>query len=326
MGPTEAAFSIILLAVLVAALVIAPQNPARAATASNATTVNVSVLPIASVVITPINLTWPQLVPSNTNFTYNINIKNTGTVALSQFYMTPSTLSEETTNPTGQNNPGLYSSAGFISVRNTSNITTVTDLTGASPKAFHVGRIEWNLSANMSDEFLDLAASTLQEGGRFGHGWYNNATGNNNLWKVENGTGGWCNNTATTLAYIDDPENSSMQARNFVTLTVIESGSGITAVGANQYWSVHTIDSGVLAGYCVAVNASCDFIYLYKYDTVGPLNNRPLPACAARSYLKADPLNPGQEFTISVYASMPSGVPAGQTKISRLTITATAAM
>jgi len=131
---------------------ILPQEAMAVSYPYNATTVNVSVLPIASLVITPINLTWPILVPGNTNLTYNLVIKNTGTTQLSSFYMTPSTLWDEATNPINQNNPGLFASAGFIFVRNASNVTGGgSGISGAAPKAFHVGRIEWNITNIMVD-------------------------------------------------------------------------------------------------------------------------------------------------------------------------------
>ena len=302
---------------------------ASADTTANATTVNVSVLSISSLTITPINLTWPILVPGNTNFTYNIIVKNTGTVQLSKFYMTPSTLWDEPGNPLNQNDPHLFASSGFIFVRNASNLTGGgSGITGAAPKAFHVGRIEWNLTDIMVDEVLSLGAGITNSPGvaaphntKFGHGWYRNATGNELLWKVENGTRGWCNNSDTILAIKDDPENTSSQSRDFSLGVVLTPGSGLTFDAANRNWSIWSVNSGELDGYCIAVNASCDFIYLYKYDMAG-MGWDAFPTCSQQAYLRSDILNPGEEFTMSLDAAMPKGVPAGYTAISRLTITA----
>ncbi len=286
-----AAFAI--LAILIAA-------PANAATNSTTVTVAVNISQVGSIVVQPNSLTWTGVNPGSDTATQNLIIKNTGSMNLSLIHMNTSTVGDEFENPLQLANPANYSSAGLVFVKNSTDTTYR-----------HAGRLEWNLSTVLTGEVLNLAGATLN----YSHGWYRNSSGNEYLWKLENGTAGFCNNKSSTVFDILlQPENATALRRDFSTYT----SATCTSSSDNANWAVFTCSNGPLAGQCIATPKDCSKIFIYKYNLAADY-----PTCSNNGYLRNGNLIPGDETSMSVFASIPKGMPAGDTKTGTLTIIAT---
>ena len=286
----------ILFGILCMAVILIPNT--FAATTQDTVTVDINIASVGAIVVNPTAITWASVNPGANGATNNLIIKNTGSMNLSNIYLDTSTITDESTNPLQTANPAAYSAAGLIFVKNTTDSTY-----------YHAGRLEWNLSSVLTAETLDLDAGTTT----FGHGWYRNSTGNEYLWKVENGTNAECNSTGTTFNIKTNPENATDLNRDL--------SSGLSTCGSittGAGWGVFSCTDGPLNGYCVATANTCDKIHVYKYNYASTF-----PACGNRAYLRSTTLIPGTEDSISVYASVPNGIPAGATTQGTLTIVAT---
>lgn len=87
-------------------------------------------------------------------------------------------------------------------------------------------------------------------------------------------------------------------------------------VTAGSDWGVFSCTDGPLSGYCVATPTTCDKVYIYKYSK----SLSDYPSCANADYLNSGVIVPGDEAGLSLFASIPKGMPAGQTKTGILTI------
>ncbi|MBW6461432.1 MAG: hypothetical protein K0B07_00060 [DPANN group archaeon] len=260
-------------------------------------TVNINISAVGTIVVSPNVINWTLLQPGSNGASEYIIIKNTGSVNVSGIYMTTDTITVESTNPLPTADVTAYSAAGLIFVKNS------TDSAHS-----HAGRLEWNLSSILTGEELNINENT----NAFAHGWYRNSTGNEYLWKVENGTDGVCNNTGTIFQISSIPENDTTLNRD---ITV--GASTCTTVTPGTTWGTFTCSTGPLVGYCIATANTCDKIYLYKYDM-----SSQFPNCDNSGSLITDNLIPGSEDAISIYASVPNGIPYGDTTSGTLTIVA----
>ncbi len=282
------------LAILILALIMSPMT--FAADASDSLTVNITINSVGAIVVLPNSFSW-SLDPGEDSATSNIIIKNTGSENLSSIYLDTSTDADESTNPLPTGVPGSYSAAGMIFARNSTNATY-----------YHAGRLEWNLSSILAGETLNLAAATET----FGHGWYRNASGNEYLWKVENGSDGYCNNSGTTFTIKTAPENGTSLNRD------LSAGPSTCTYAGEGTWASFACTDGPLVDYCVATASTCDKIYIYKYNY-----NSTYPACGNRAYVRETDLVPGAEDYMIIHASVPYGIPAGETAQGTLTLMAT---
>lgn len=283
------------LAILILALMNGPTI--FAAETNDTVTVNVNISTVATIVVSPNAISWAGVNPGANTGTTNIIIKNTGSVNVTDIYMTTSAITDESTNPLPTADPSAYSAASLIFVKNSTEAAHS-----------HAGRLEWNLSSVLTDETLGITAGTTA----FAHGWYRNSSGNEYLWKVENGTDGLCNNSGAVFEIQQDPENDTSLSRD---ITANPSTCSAVTTGA---WGVFTCSDGPLEGYCVAAANTCNKIYIYKNDY-----STTFPTCNNREYLLDGDLIPGAEDSISVFASVPNGIPAGDTTAGTLTIVAT---
>lgn len=291
-----AAFAI--LAILIAAPFV--NVVVDAATNSSTVTVNINISQVGSIVVQPNSISWTGVNPGSDTATQNLIIKNTGSMNLSLIYMNTSTVGDEGANPLQFANPGNYSAAGLIFVKNISDTTYR-----------HAGRLEWNLSTVLVGETLSLSAETVNSS----HGWYRNASGNEFLWKLENGTAGFCNNkTGTTFTIMAQPENATALRRNFASNPT----ASCSSTSDNSNWAVFTCSDGPLMGQCIATPKDCSKVFIYKYNYAADY-----PTCSNNGYLRNGNLIPGDETSMSVFASIPKGIPAGDTKTGTLTIIAT---
>ena len=257
-------------------------------------TVNVNINATAIISVLPTNISWSQLPVGADGQVYNVTIKNSGSVNVTNLYVIVNTISIETENPLLSGNASYYAASGLIKIRNETESEMFYDL----------GRLEWNLSEILTNENLDLSAGVTN----FGHGWYRNSTGNEYLWKVENGSNGWCNTTDTVFKIKMDPENATQESRDLSFGTKTDSSP--TASGN---WSFHSLNaSEPLPNYCVAVHYTCEKIYLYKYDKSSPFDT-----CSNSAYLTTEELAPGEKWDkLRVKPSIPQGFPGGDTSTS----------
>jgi len=232
----------LILAIIVLALIM---SPVTFADADTNLTVNITVNSVGAIVVFPNAFTW-SLDPGADSGTANVIIKNTGSANLTNIYLDTSTDADESTNPLPTGLASAYSAAGLIFVKNSTNDTY-----------YHAGRLEWNISSILAGEVLDLSSAT----DTFGHGWYRNASGNEYLWKVENGTDGYCNNTGATFKIMTVPENTTDLNRD------LSSGDTTTCGSVTQgTWGSFACDDGPLVGHCIATASTCDKIYIYKFN------------------------------------------------------------
>ncbi|MBI4020206.1 MAG: hypothetical protein HY367_02655 [Candidatus Aenigmarchaeota archaeon] len=265
---------------------------------SDFVSINVTISAVSEITVSPDTLTFAGVSPGANSATSVVSIKNTGSNNVTNIYVNTTTMQNESTNPLAAGSPSFFASTGFVMIRNTTNQTY-----------YHAGRREWNLTAVLAGEVLNLAAAT---GVNWSRGYYRNSTGNDFLWKVENGTLGVCNNTATVFTIKTSPENSSSQNRDFSSGTVSPS-----ATAASFDWTTFSPTSGPLSYMCVAVHRSCTNIFIYKYDP------NTFPACDNDAYLRDSALVPGAETSATVMASVPEGIPAGDTAVGYMTFIGT---
>lgn len=258
--------------------------------------VNVSVNATAEIVVSPINFTWANLNPGETDgTTHDFTIKNTGSYNVSKIRVSVNTPTVESTNPLPTGDAVKYAASGFLHIQ---NYTTTTPF-------YIAGRLEWNLSEKLADENWDLTDIT-----KFGHGWYRNRT-ETFLWIVKNGSTGFCNSTTATFKIMNEPENATHENRDLVSGPT----TSCNPTWNDDEWGIGSCSGGPLNNYCVAAHVNCTKIYIYKYDT-------DFGTCTNGAYWREDILVPGTSTKGKVYASIPWGVPNGNTTDSVMTFTA----
>ena len=216
-------------------------------------------------------------------------------------------------NPVASGQITDYAAGGFVLFRNETE----------SLRYFHAGRLEWNLTEVMAGENLDLTAGVVN----FSHGWYRLASGNEFLWKVENGTcgvdagltAGICNCTDANLIISQLPENSSGSSRDLSANTA----TAPTPNAVNFNWSLfhyNASQGGPLQDHCVAVSWDCTKIFIYKYDKTGA-GSSGFGDCMEAEYIAEEKLEPGERLDrMKVKPSVPYGTPAGDAKTTTLAI------
>ncbi len=269
-------------------------------------TVTVSVTASSEITVLPASVAFGSLGVRADSSTTGIDIKNTGSNAITNLY---ANVSRESSNPLGTDVASNYNAGSVVMIRNSSNATF-----------YHAGRTEWNLTTDLNGETLSLGTGVT----KFGRGWYRNKTGDY-LWKVENGTStnGACNATGATFTIKNTAESNSPSgsaggpgstARDF---SAGASNVAGTAGTVGNPWMTFTVASAPLANYCVAVNNDCTRVVFYKYDRVT------FPSCANAYYLRTASLAPGEIESATVIASMPAGIPDGALTSGTLTFVGT---
>jgi len=240
--------------------------------ASNDTvSINVSITQFTQISVLPDSITFADLLPGGESNYVNVSVKNIGSTNVTAIYVYTSSIADEIISPLGSGNATAYASTGFILIKNST-------LSNHS----HAGRLEWNLSSVLQNE------GTTQ----FIHGFYRNATYGDYLFKVENGTEGFCNNSGAAMEIINTAENGSAQHRDFST----ESTTADNTVDAsNVYWG----------------------IFSFKYD-----QRSNFTGCDIDGSFDTTTLTPSNEVNGTIYASIPQGTPQGQAIIGTLTINA----
>jgi hypothetical protein len=276
---------------------VMPLAPAIAAETSANITVNVTVAPVAEITVVPYYLNWTNIYPGYAGAVQAVDVKNTGSLNVSNIYIYASTLDDETTRPYGTGDPSKYSAAGVIVVKGGSDNV---------PK--FIGRIEWNWTDAISAADFSYVTNVKA------WGFYKN-TSFEYVWAVgADPTTNRCNDTGAIFAISDIPDDGTTVART-PTTTGISRSDGDANFG---YFSISGRAAFGNEDVCVAVASDCSKIYIYRYD------KRPgFGSCGNSAYLATSTLVPGDIYRITyISAYVPKGIPAGQLKLGTLTVVA----
>ncbi|MBU0953757.1 MAG: hypothetical protein KKA90_05080 [Nanoarchaeota archaeon] len=271
----------------------------QGATTTDSATVTLSISTSLAISVNPATLAFGNVSPGGESpGQLQLIIKNTGSNNISFVFITSGSYYGTSKNPLPGGDPNLYNASSFVFLRNSTNATF-----------FHAGRVEWNLSDIPGNATMNTTAGTEEQI----VGWYRNNTGWY-LFRVDNGSTGWCNASTIHMVISEVEENSTSMYRdlsvaaNVVTGTIESNNSVLTAV---------TFASGPLNDNCVYIDKDCKNIFITKYDL-----NSSYPACSVESGIRSSNFAPGDEETVTTFASVPEGVPAGVAGTGTLTITA----
>jgi len=259
-------------------------------------TVDVSVQSVAQLSVIPTILQWTNINPGQAGTVQSLNIKNTGSVNLTNIYAYVDTLTDETSRPYGTDNPANYAAGGVIVLRNETDT-----------QYFFAGRIEWNWTEDVGNKDLSAITSPVA------WGFFKN-TSYEYFWALGNGTGGFCNNTGAEFGISDYPDNGTV-------ITRTPDDSSIT-LQTTMDWGLFSINrvGSPLYGSCVAAYYDCSKIYIYAYDKRSSPN---FGSCSNSRYIQAPNLVPGETHTLTLNVFVPSGIPAGNLNTATLTVVAT---
>ena len=269
--------------------------------ATDTITINVTIEEYAAISVSPDSMNFTGN-PGVINNSINFSVTNIGSANVTNMFVYTSTITDEAINPLPSGTAESYASTGFIFISN-----------DTEDAPYIAGRLEWNLTSILQGEVLDLDAGTVN----YSHGYYRNATFGDYLWKLENGTNGFCNDTGANFTIITTAENGTDEHRDFSTETIVSA----TADANTANWSIFSFTSGPLANHCVAGYVDCTKVYIYKYDQRTTPDD--FTGCGQVSnFDNTNPIVPGAEISGKMFASIPSGTPEGQAIIGTITFSA----
>lgn len=260
-------------------------------------TVIVNISQVSQIEVLPTLLNWTGCTPGADCGNKTLDVKNIGSINLTDVWAQVNTTEVESTNPLGSGSASSYSAGGLMAMTNDTELTW-----------YFVGRLEWNISYTPTFYSPPSGAAATNRS----WGWFRN-TSYNYLWELYNGTptpDTNCSSANTVIKIELDADAGTSDTRN-------PSESGTFTAGTGE-WGVATFSNGPWTDYCVATYYDCTKIYIYKYDF-----GSQFPDCGAdRIYLTAN-LVPGDVVVYHVRAWVPEGIPAGDTTGDTLTISAT---
>ena len=277
---------------LVAALVMFPR--ATLGFASDNTTISVIIQQLTEITVDPPSLSF-STPPCRQAGQKLLDIRNTGSVNVSQIHAYVSTLDNETYRPYGMDNGTAYASTGLLVVQNETNSTI-----------YWAGRLEWNWTEDISNKDMSNMGNgcTVAGGGNCSWGFVRNSS-YEYMWAVSNGTGGYCNTTGTELGLEPDEDNGTAASRT-PEITSITRNSGDSGY---SYFSVDRVGH-LLEDHCVAVDWNCSKIYIYKYDkrTAAGTN---FNSCTNSRFVQIGNMPPNDVHTLTLDVYAPCGIPDG---------------
>jgi hypothetical protein len=258
-------------------------------------TIYVNVSTTAAISVQPTVLSWLLIAPGNNGTDQTLTITNTGGTAFSTgVYASVNSFAKETSNPLGSTNPTSYASAGFLVLKNATDTTY-----------YFVNRMEWNDST---------ITDSVQNKDTYGISWgFLRNMSQNFLWEISKDNASLClNGSASNTMHLHIKTVADTGSNRDITDSI-----AIDTFSANTTeWSVWTFSDGPLQNYCAAIARNCQRFMLYRWD-----KNGTLPSCTNTRYLNAT-LNPSSQLLVTANVWVPSGIPAGDTLNSTLTITA----
>lgn len=283
----------------------------------NDTVVNVTVEEQVEVTVRPDMFNFTDMDLETTDFEdtadNQLDIENTGSVNVTDVYAHVNTFDSEYENPLGSGSADSYAAGGFVWIKNsTSNF-------------YHAGTQMWNITERAGGQPSGIEEEPTDT---VSYGYYRNATGDY-LWALTTDYGSeetdpegpLCNDEATdvTLEIMDNPDTGDN--RNFDEETsVYNLHNGVQ----DGDWSQNQADDGPLEGHYVAAYEDCERLYVNRFDSsdMFPMTG------GEDQYLvggEDDGLAPGDTYTARLGAAIPSGIPAGVTNSTTLTVHASSA-
>lgn len=278
---------------------------------SSTTNVTLEISEQTIVSVEPASYNFSGMTLGSTNFSdvpaLQLIIRNDGSSNITNIYAHPDTLESEQNNPLGSGQAQEYASGRFLWIQN--------DTSGW----YHASGLTWNRTEDAGGTPSGLAGEN--ENG-ISYGFYRNATGDY-LWELSaNGTSGghngYCNTSsagpweAPVLTIKNEKDDGSNRNLGSNTATYTLSTN-------NSNWAESKVSGGPLDDHYVASYRDCSKIYVYRFDS-----DTGFPTSGKDKYLlnSDNKLTPGDEFNGRVGAAVPTGVPAGKTNQTILTITA----
>ena len=270
--------------------------------ASDNSTITVNVGQLTEITVLPTSLSWSGVAPGQHGSVQYLDIRNTGSVNVSQVFAYVSTLDNETYRPYGTDNITAYAATGVIMIRNETNASI-----------YYAGRMEWNWTEDITYKNLGQLGSGACTNTNTNCSWgFVRNTSFEYMWAISNGTSadesGLCNYTSTQLALESDADTGASDSSTRTPTT-----DGISNDGADLSYSYFRITRAahLLEDSCVAVAKNCDYIYLYKYDRRNNAQTTDFDTCTNSRYLQLGNMMPKDEHTITLNAYVPSGIPDG---------------
>jgi hypothetical protein len=241
----------------------------------------------------PETLNWTGVSTGQAGGLRQLNIKNAGSINVSQIYAYIDTLESEPSRPYGSADPTEFSAGGTIALENETD-----------SQYYFAGRIEWNWTQDIPNN--DWSAVTTP----VAWGYFRN-TSNDYVWVLGNGTDN-CSSSDAEFAIEYDVDLGT-------TATRLPIATGINNDGGDGNWSFFSVsDAGSpLNTYCVAAYYDCTKIYIYHYDK---RTSPSFTTCANSGYLQEASLTPGYTIILDVDAWVPNGYPAGDLNTTVLTV------
>jgi hypothetical protein len=266
-----------------------------ASAVSSSSTVNVTIGSTTQITVAPSVLNFTNLNPGTASATQSLNIKNTGSVNVTNIYASVTTIQDEPRRPYGSGTPLNWSSGGLVVLKNSTDTS------------YHfAGRLEWNLTSDPGNENPTGFTSLVSRG-------FLRNTSYEYFWVMGNGTGYdtqvYCNNTGAQFGI-------STLADNGTVLTRSPAAAAMASSDANYGYFPQS--SGPLSGNCIAASSDCTKIYIYYYDKSAGIGS-----CTNAQYLQTFGLAPGDVHVLTLAAYVPYGIPAGSLNTTTFTVTAT---
>jgi hypothetical protein len=261
------------------------------ADATGNVTIDVNVTQTASITVWPDTLNWTSVNAGGVGGVQYVNVKNTGSLNVSQIYAYVDTLSSEPVRPYGLTYAKNYSAGGVITIKNETD-----------PKYYFAGRVEWNWTQDIPTHSWAAVTTPVSWG-------YIRNTTNDYVWVLGNGTVG-CNSSNAQFSVETDVDLGTIGTRtpdNTFTLT--------NSAGDGERWSYASITTGPLAGHCVAAYYNCQKIYIYNFD-----KRTNFTGCSNAEYLQSSNLVSGNTMILSLDAWVPNGYPSGFLNQTILTV------
>ena len=258
-------------------------------------TIDVNVTQVASITVWPETLNWTSVSTGGVGGVKYVNVKNTGSLNVSQIYAYVDTLITEPVRPYGLAYAKNYSAGGVITLMNETD-----------SKYYFAGRLEWNWTQDIPNN--DWSAVTTP----VSWGYFRN-TSSDYVWVLGSGTDDRCNESDAQFSIESDVDLGTTATR-----TPANTFTMSTSAGNPEEWGYTSITTGPLAGHCVAAYYDCSKIYIYNFDKRSSFSG-----CSNAEYLQAANMVPGYSIILSLDAWVPNGYPAGFLNQTILTVYAT---
>ncbi|MFH0929007.1 MAG: hypothetical protein V1818_01470 [Candidatus Aenigmatarchaeota archaeon] len=270
------------------------------AAANDTVTMDVNVTEAASITVVPNSLNWSSIGTSQAGGVKYLNIKNSGSINVTEIYAYVDTIDTEPVRPYGLAYPTNYSAGGVIALKNETD-----------SGFYFAGRLEWNWTQDIPNN--DWSAVDTADAIAWG---YLRNTSSDYVWVLGNGTDGYCNNTNAQFAIEDQVDLGTTATRTPVGPYAVSLGD------AGDSWGYFYVNAAPIDGYCVAAYYDCTKIYIYHYDQ---RTSPDFATCSGSSYLQEGSLTPGYTIILEVDAWVPAGYPSGYLNTSTLTVYASSA-